>query len=1115
MKYKTNLTPMQLKAITHGRGNALVSASAGSGKTFVVIERIIRLIIEENVSVSEILAVTFTKLAAQEMKDKLRDALTKSYLETKNPRFKAEIDKISSSDISTIDSFCSKIIKKYFYVLGIDANFQVADESVKKELEQRALDELFERLYNSQDEDFLSLIPLFSNGRSDSGLKQTIKNLYNFALSQSGTSRLIRNTEHTHQNVFSLLTEEYLQEARHIGKKYAEKFINLSYRLTEDQPRKNYAVLMASLMQQLSTSNDLFAFFNCYNAQPLTLPSNKSKVIEVATSLKETVEEFRREIKDIKAVFSLDRVEEEIKCSQSLETIKKLLKIVTLYEDTFKALKTEENLVDFSDIEELTLKLLQNQEIAESIKNLYRYVFVDEYQDVNAVQEEIVNKITSDNAFLVGDSKQSIYAFRGCNPTYFKNKYDSYLTGNGTAISLDNNFRSAKAVIDAVNCTFSPIMQEDFGGTDYKNNPMIYGGGYGDYNGVAELHIVNVEKEKEIKETSQREVYSVINATEKVQEEETSEEVKTVLNIISENLGSVYYDVKEKDEQKRKKTIKFGDICILLRAIGSGSKLGEEIVSKLVSLGVPVSSSVKKGIEDYPEIKVLTNLLSLLVCAERDVPLATVMLSLYGFTENELLLIRKAQGSKKLSFYDCVQKFAEQSDELGVKVKNFINWLDEKRLVSEFLPADEVLLDILKETGYLAKVTASPYGEIRIKRIERFIAESIRGSKKLRVFEFDLHVKKVLEDLTVSESVGEDTVKVMTMHASKGLEFPVVIIAGASKKFNQKDKSGSIINEKDLGVAIKSFNSNDMTVSENAVRLLIKHRLKKTGAVEELRLFYVALTRAKCKLYVTANKPDAIGSFNVYNVNKHSDFLSGNGFETIYHTEPQEINLDYKKGVAVAGKEQSTELTKSIVDALSYVYPHLSSISVPVKSSVSDVNNSNEEEYYKTTTAFGLSSSEKGTAYHRFFELIDFYNYNVESDLKKFIESGLMTERQAQFIDADKIKNVLSLDIFSKIKDYKIYKERKFCQLVPYEKISGEKVDEKVLIQGIIDLVAVKDGKAILIDYKITTIESDDDVRSKYFTQLNLYKNAIESILGVKVEKVYIVNVLKETLIEV
>ena len=588
-----------------------------------------------------------------------------------------------------------------------------------------------------------------------------------------------------------------------------------------------------------------------------------------------------------------------------------------------------------------------------------------------------------------------------------------------------------------------------------------------------------------------------------------------MLNIISDNLGSVYYDVKEKDEAKRKKTIKFGDICILLRAIGSGSKLGEEIVSALVSLGVPVSSSVKKSIEDYPEIKVLTNLLSLLVCAERDVPLATVMLSLWGFTEDELLLIRKAQGNFKLSFYDCVQNAVKLGDALGEKVKKFINWLDEKRLVSEFLPADEVLLDILKETGYLTKVTASPYGEIRIKRIERFIAESIRGSKKLRVFEFESHVKKVLEDLTVSESVGEDTVKVMTMHASKGLEFPVVIIAGASKKFNQRDKSGSIINEKDLGVAIKSFNSSDMTVSENAVRYLLKRRLKKMGAVEELRLFYVALTRAKCKLYVTASQPGLNDSFNVYNVNKHSDFLNFESLQTIYHTEPQEINLNYKKGVAVAGKEQSAELTKGIIDALNYVYPHKNSISVPVKSSVSDVNNLNEEEYYKTTTAFGLSSSEKGTAYHRFFELIDFYNFSVESDLKRFVESGLMSESQAEFIDADKVKNVLSLGVFSEIKDYKIFKERKFCQLVPYETITGEKIDEKVLIQGIIDLVAVKDGKAILIDYKITTIESDSDVRSKYYTQLSLYKNAIESILGVKVEKVYIVNVLKETLIEV
>lgn len=1114
MKSNTNLTPMQKKAIMHKNGNALVSASAGSGKTFVVIERIIRLIIEENVSVSEILAVTFTKLAAQEMKEKLRDALTKSYLETKNSRFKEEIDKISSSDISTIDSFCSKLIKKYFYVLGIDANFQVADESVKRELEQRAIDELFESLYDKKDQDFLSLIPLFG-ARTDNGLKQTVKRLYDFAVSESGVENLLKTTEYTHENVLNLLSEEFLVEARLIGEKYEKKFTEIYYLLDEDVNRKKYCVLFIDLLKRLNKTDDLFEFFSYYNQQKLTLPSTKTKIPETASALKGLVEEFRNEIKDIKAIFSLDKEQELIKCRESLEIVKKLIKIVSLYQEEFSRLKAEENLVDFNDIEQLTLKLLQNSEISENVKQSYRYVFVDEYQDVNFTQEEIINKITSNNAFLVGDSKQSIYAFRGCNPTYFKNKYQSYLNGKGTAISLDNNFRSAKEIIDTVNKVFSPIMKYDFGGTEYKNNPMVYGNGYGEYTGVTELHLVDVEKQKPEEIVDERGVYSVINATETAKEEETSEEVKTVLNIISENLGSTYYDIKEKEESKRLKRVNFGDICILLRSIGSGSKLGEEIVNALVSLGVPVSSSVKKGIENYPEIKVLLNLLSLIVCAERDVPLATVMLSIGGFNEDELVSIRKLQSSSRETFYSCIQKAVEKGDTLGLKVSKFLSWLDEKRLLAEFVPANELLTDILKEGGYLAKVTASPYGEVRIKRIERFIAESIRGGKKLRAFEFDSHVKKVLEDLTVSESATENTVKVMTMHASKGLEFPIVIIAGASKKFNQRDKSGNVINEKSLGVAVKSFNSADMTVSENAVRYLIKNRLKKTGAVEELRLFYVALTRAKCKLYITANQPSLNSEFNEYNVSRHSDFLQKGCIKTVYHYEPQQINMACSDGVSVAGKEQSQELTSRIMNALGYVYPYLKSVVIPVKSSVSDVNSANEEEYYKTTTAFGLSSTEKGTAYHRFFELVDFYTENAELELNNFVKNGLMTEKQAEFIEIDKVKRVLSLDLFSEIKNHKIYKEQKFCQLVPASIITGVDVNESVLIQGVIDLVAVKDGKATLIDYKITTIESDDDVRKKYFTQLNLYKNAIESILNVKVEKVYIVNVLKETLIEV
>ena len=1114
MEQKNKLTPMQEKAINHGKGNALVSASAGSGKTFVVIERIIRLIIEEGVGVDEILAVTFTKLAAQEMKDKLRSALTKKYLQEGDSRLKEQLDLVSSSDISTIHSFCSKLIKKYFYVLGVDYLSRVVDESEKKALEERAVSELFERLYDLHDEDFLSLIPSFSSGRTDSGLKSVVKSLYDYAESEGGIDNVEEKTLSTYKNAFTLIKREYKPELELTARVYGNLFGDLSEKFSEDLVRREYAEKLKNYCNELLLSTDYFDFFERNIGFSTTLPSGKSKQPDEQAQLKVVVDGFRNAIKEPIEVFSVSKTVREERVLSSEQTVKKLINLVRLYGEEYKKIKREENAVDFNDLEKLALALLQDQSVQSEVRNTYKYVFVDEYQDVNAVQEEIINLISKDNAFLVGDSKQSIYAFRGCNPSYFKQKYDRFTRGEGTAIPLDNNFRSAKNIIDAVNGIFSPIMKEDFGGTDYKNNPMVYGGGYLDFDGKAEIHQILKTEKEEIAEI-ERGVYSVKNSTESKKKAELSAEAKLVIKLAMDTLGKPYYDVKEKNETKRYKQVGFGDICILLRSVGGGSKLAEEIVTGLSSMGIPVTSSVKKTIESYPEIKVLVNLIKLLSCADRDVPLATVMIHLFGFSENELSTVRTLGGTgRDVSFYNCVHKVANEKSNLGSRVKKFLAWLDDKRLIAEFLSVQEVVNGIVKETGYLAKILASPYGKQRLKRIERFLSEGTVNGKALKVCEFESHLDSALEDMAVLESSGEDTVKVMTMHASKGLEYPVVIIAGTSKSFNTADRRGSVISMRDFGVAVKSYNQDNMTVSENTVRALLKRRLRKESAVEELRLFYVALTRAKCYLHVIVNGKDVKSQNDLTEANRMSDFLlNGTTPVTIYN--PQDILLDDRlEGVTVAGAPRTESYINEIVNNLSYRYPYENEIEIPVKSSVSDVN-SGGDEYYKRTDLFGDSSSEKGTAYHKFFELIDFYNYNGKSDLEYFVSQGLMSEGDASHIDVDKVGRVLSLKLFEDIKDHALYKERKFCQLVPASKLLSREVSGSVLIQGILDLVAVKGGEAVLIDYKISTIESDVDLVKAYKTQLELYGYALEKILGVKLKGKYIVNVLQEKVITV
>ena len=304
---KPKLTEMQERAVLHGKGNALVSASAGSGKTHVVIERIIRLIIEEGVSVKKILAVTFTKLAAEEMKEKLKTALTKKYLATKDKRLKEELDFVNGSDISTIDSFCSKLIKKYFYVIGIDSNVQVLEESKKKRLSETAMNDLFEELYESGDQEFLSLVSTFAVRRSDNGLKEVILKLNDFAERAGGIDALIEKADDTFTNVYDYLNAELKEVVCEIATKYGFEFSTLASSFTEDEKRREYCNKLVAVLAEMENATDLFDFFNRYDKIDLSMPRNKSKQPEYATALSDTVKEYRKKIEKIQPIFAIDK----------------------------------------------------------------------------------------------------------------------------------------------------------------------------------------------------------------------------------------------------------------------------------------------------------------------------------------------------------------------------------------------------------------------------------------------------------------------------------------------------------------------------------------------------------------------------------------------------------------------------------------------------------------------------------------------------------------------------------------------------------------------------------------------------------------------------------------
>ncbi len=1023
MSDKVKLTTEQQNCINHKKGNLIVSAAAGSGKTHVIIERIIRLVRDEHVSVDKILAVTFTRLAADEMKEKLKNALIKEYNETGDLYFKDQLNVVSSADISTIHSFLGNVLRTYFYKINLDPNFEIADERKSKKIMNSALNGLFEELYESGEEKFLEVLNYYVVNRQDDSFKQTIIDLYKFSNSETSIEDLTKKSLNFHDKAFEIFKSGAMNEI----------------------------------------------------------------------------------IKEQKA--NLNGYDEE-KNEKTKNTISVLLDLTKKFKEKYNELKREENAVDFADLEFLSIELFQNEEVLSDIKNKYEYIFVDEYQDVNAVQEEIVKKISSNNAFMVGDSKQSIYGFRGCNPKYFTDKFIRYeKKEGGEAISLNKNFRSAKNIVNAVNNVFSEIMTKELGDFSYSENKMVYGEGYKEYEGKAVIKIVKDDLEQDNNYIFPG-VYSVVKNSEKSKKQTTSAELLALIDTIKKVHKTAYYDVKTNSY----KSVEYDDICILTRSIKS---MGEKIMKALVENDIPISSGVKNEVSGYPEIKALHSAVKAISFMQSDVDLATVMLNFGDFNEDELLKIRKI-GTNKVSYYDAVKKASLVEDEFGKKIKNFIAWFNEIRLYAEYMPASIVLRRVINESNWNLKLMATSQGKTKMARVERFLSEADFTSKPMYINEFNEYLDEFIDDISFSETDGEGTVKLMTAHASKGLEFPIVIVIGVTYAFSSKDRRKQVLVDREYGITPKCYDSTNMTVMETPAMLLVKESYKRKRAIEEIRLFYVELTRAKCELYVIVDKEIAI----IHDLEKVSeaksqlDFLAESDMSIEYLVGSELYNLLSREecGEFVAGSYENKLAVEKIKENLSFKYRFINATTLPLKTSVSKLNES-DKEYYKITEAFGESSSASGTAYHKFLEFSSFNSDRVEEELGSFLNTSLITDEEYALLDANKLKNILNMPIFKEIKDKKVYKERKFCNFIDAKDV-GYDAQEKILVQGIIDLIVEDDDGLILIDYKLSKIEEDKDIIDKYSKQLSLYKKALENSMNVKVKKVYIVNILQEKIIE-
>lgn len=864
-----NWTKEQAQVIALRDRNILVSAAAGSGKTAVLVERIIGRILDEKqpVDIDKMLIVTFTSAAASEMRERISAAI-ETALE-KNPsdsHLQKQATLVHHAQITTIHSFCLYLIRNYFHRIDLEPNFRIAEEGELNLLREDVVAEVLNENYEAGSEAFISFVECFATGKKDDVLREYILKLYHFAMSypwpKEWLGQIVENYQFTD---FSELSEKswmqslmkYLEGIWQELLDKAEE--NRKLTLEEDGPTHANAVAdhdkirlehlaeckdYASLAQQL----EVFSFDR--------LPSSRGYEgsLEKLDWFKEQREEIKSTIKKVKEQFffaSADVLTERMKKMEPI--VGELVRLTESFIDKYEQKKREKNILDFDDLEHFALKILLDEETKESTevavecRKLFEEVMVDEYQDSNFVQESLLSAVSKEaegghNRFMVGDVKQSIYRFRLARPELFMDKYDSYTTEESVCqkIELHQNFRSRREVLEFTNDIFYKIMQKDLGNVAYDEAAALYPGASYPENDTMQAELLLADSEGELLEDA-----------------DLTDAIRLEAELVAGRIRKLIRGQKVTDKKTGElRNTKYSDIVILLRSFG---KYADTFLEVLEQKGIPAHASSKTGYFKTQEIQTVLSLLRILDNPRQDIPLAAVLRSpMGGFTDEEMAIL-KASG-KKRAFHLCVLEPEEDaiSSELFEKVKGFLAMVSHFRDLVPKLPIHELLSRILEETGYLYYVSAMPGGVRRRGNIEMLLEKAVayEQSSYRGLFHFIRYMDKLQKyevDYGEADIVNENAnaVRLMTIHKSKGLEFPIVFLCGTSKKFNRQDVRSSMVIHPDLGVGVDYMDPKVRVCGATLYKKVVAKQIDLENQGEELRVLYVALTRAKEKLIVT------------------------------------------------------------------------------------------------------------------------------------------------------------------------------------------------------------------------------------------------------------------------
>ncbi|MFL2116037.1 helicase-exonuclease AddAB subunit AddA [Marinilactibacillus psychrotolerans] len=899
-------TESQWRSIHDGGKNLLISASAGSGKTTVLVQRVIEKI-KKGVGVDELLVVTYTNAAAREMKERIQTAIQKEINQTKDAALRRhlvqQLPLLNQANISTLHSFCLKVIRRFYYLIDLDPVFRLlTDETENLLMKEEVWNELRERLYGEEDSMFQVLAETYSNDRTDDGLTELIFSLYNFSRSNPDPNQWLTELTKLYTIPEGKLIDSELYKllAKPQMLQIIETFIELNENaLAIGQQDSELEKLSAILENENSHFNlinsyinedrleEAFAAIQSFKFKTWSAPRKKTTTDEIKAAANE-MKSFRDQSKAAYLRLQEDyfsvAINNQVALIHSVKVlVEEMSRVTKLFSQAFQEYKYERRLLDFNDLEHMTYEILTQKVQGELIpseasnyyRNSFKEVMVDEYQDINFLQESILKWLTHDsttsgNQFMVGDVKQSIYAFRLADPDLFIDKYERYASGNeGERIILAENFRSNANVLDFTNYIFSQLMDKEVGNLSYDDSARLVQGYKAfptELQCETEILIYEKESEEEELEISEQSDFEDLSETFQI-DSKTEGELLMVGEKILELKNSEFEIFDKKLNQTR--PIQFNDI-VLLTPTKKNNIVIQDVFNK--QLDIPTAIKDTQNYFRTTEISIMMALLNVIDNPWQDIPLAAVLRSpIVGLNEIELTKIRLMNTSS--SYYESLLEFVEQEEiepsnrRLQVELIEFLSTLDRWRELARRHAIVKLIWTIYEDTGFLYYVGGMSSGKQRKANLHALYerAASYEKTSFKGLFQFIRFIEKMQKkDKDLAEpsviSDGEDAVRVMTIHASKGLEFPVVFILDMTKKFNQTDLKKPYIFDEKFGVGAEYKEISESADFQNGKFTTLPERVLKTHKKnkllsEEMRVLYVALTRAEQKLFL-------IGSYN-------------------------------------------------------------------------------------------------------------------------------------------------------------------------------------------------------------------------------------------------------------